>query len=209
MRVLVVGGAGFVGSHLTESFLSDGHRVTVVDNFATGTRDNLPVDHDRITILEHDMTKPIRGDPSYDIICHLASIPTPSAYMDEPIQTLQTGATATRRTLDLAVECGATYLFTSTSEVYGDPKQHPQSEDYNGNVDPFGPRSCYDEGKRYGEALVRAYQQEHDLDTRVARIFNTYGPRKRDDRVIPAFVRQALAGEPLTIHGDGQQTRSF
>lgn len=209
MRVLIIGGAGFVGSHLTESFLSDGHTVTVVDNFATGSRKNLPNDHGRLRILAHDMTEPLSGGAIYDTVCHLASIPTPSSYMDNPVKTLQTGSLVTRRTLELAAECGATYLFTSTSEVYGDPKQHPQSEDYNGNVDPYGPRSCYDESKRYAESLIRAYQQKYDLDTRIARIFNTYGPRMRDDRVVPAFLRQAQIGEPLTVHGDGTQTRSF
>ena len=209
---LIAGGAGFVGSHLTESLLADEHVVTVLDDFSTGTLQNFDreiYEQDALTIVEHDVTKPLPVEPEYDVVCHLASIPTPGEYMTQPVKTLQTGSLGTRRTLDLAVESNATYLLTSTSEVYGDPEEHPQPESYYGNVDPFGPRACYDEGKRYAEALVRAYREEYELETRVARIFNTYGPRMRDDRVIPAFVSQAVQGEDLTVHGDGSQTRSF
>jgi len=209
---LLAGGAGFLGSHLTESLLDDGHEVTIIDNFATGTLQNFRreiYELETLTIIEHDVTKPLPVDPEYDVVVHLASIPTPSQYMSQPIQTLRTGSLGTRRTLDVATESNATYLLTSTSEVYGDPEIHPQPESYNGNVDPFGPRACYDEGKRYAEALTRAYHTEHDVSVRIARIFNTYGPRMRDDRVIPSFIRQILRGDPLTIHGDGRQTRSF
>ena len=209
---LLAGGAGFVGSHLTESLLADEHVVTVLDDFSTGTLQNFDRDiyeQDALTIVEHDVTKPLPVEPEYDVVCHLASIPTPGEYMTQPVKTLQTGSLGTRRTLDLAVESNATYLLTSTSEVYGDPEEHPQPESYHGNVDPFGPRACYDEGKRYAEALVRAYREEHGLETRVARIFNTYGPRMRDSRVVPVFIEQALRNQPLTVHGDGSQTRSF
>lgn len=209
---LLSGGAGFVGSHLTEALLADGHEVTVLDDFSTGTLQNFKreiYDRDELTIIEHDVTTPLPVDPEFDVVCHLASIPTPGEYMGRPIDTLLTGSLGTRRTLDLAVESNATYLLTSTSEVYGDPEVHPQDEDYHGNVDPFGPRSCYDEGKRYAEALVRAYREEYGLEARVARIFNTYGPRMRDDRVVPAFVSQAAHDGDLTVHGDGTQTRSF
>jgi dTDP-glucose 4,6-dehydratase len=209
---LLSGGAGFLGSHFAESLLHDGHEVTILDNFTTGTLQNFDreiYERDALTIIEHDVTKPLPVDPEYDVVTHLASIPTPGEYMNRPVDTLRTGSLGTRRTLDLAVESNATYLLTSTSEVYGDPEAHPQPESYNGDVDPFGPRSCYDEGKRYAEALTRAYRQEYGLNVRVARIFNTYGPRMRDDRVIPAFVAQAQAGDDLTIHGDGTQTRSF
>lgn len=211
-RYLLSGGAGFLGSHLTESLLRDGHDVTILDNFTTGTLQNFDreiYERDALTIVEHDVTTPLPVAPEFDVVAHLASIPTPGEYMNRPVDTLRTGSLGTRRTLDLAVESNATYLLTSTSEVYGDPEVHPQPESYHGNVDPFGPRSCYDESKRYAEALVRAYREEYGLDTRVARIFNTYGPRMRDDRVIPAFVTQARAGDDLTVHGDGTQTRSF
>lgn len=209
---LLTGGAGFVGSHLTESLLSDGHNVTVLDNFSTGTRQNFNGgihEQNGLTIRECDVTSPISVEPVFDVVCHLASIPTPSEYMDKPIATLQTGSLGTQHSLDIAVESNATYLLTSTSEVYGDPEVHPQAESYNGNVNPYGPRACYDEGKRYAEALVRAYREKYNLDVRVARLFNTYGPRMRDDRAIPTFVDQAVNDNPLTVHGDGSQTRSF
>jgi dTDP-glucose 4,6-dehydratase len=212
MKYLLSGGAGFVGSHLTDALLDDGHSVTVIDNLSTGTLQNFRPErfnNPQFTIHEADITKPIPADPEFDVVVHLASIPTPGTYMSNPIETLRTGSLGTKRTLDMALESNATYLLTSTSEVYGDPEEHPQQECYNGNVDPFGPRACYDEGKRYAEALTRAYRDTHDLDIRIARIFNTYGPRMRDDRVIPAFISQATAGNNLTIHGDGTQTRSF
>lgn len=211
-RYLLSGGAGFLGSHFAESLLQDGHEVTILDNFTTGTLQNFKreiYERDTLSIVEHDVTTPLPVDPEFDAVAHLASIPTPGEYMDRPVETLRTGSLGTRRTLDLAVESNATYLLTSTSEVYGDPEVHPQPESYNGDVDPFGPRACYDEGKRYAEALTRAYCREYGLDVRIARIFNTYGPRMRDDRVIPAFIAQAEAGDDLTIHGDGSQTRSF
>lgn len=211
-RYLLSGGAGFVGSHLTDALIRDGHEVVILDNFSTGTEQNFSreiYENDRLTIQECDVTTPLPVEPTFDVVCHLASIPTPGEYMDQPIQTLRAGADGTRHTLDVAVKSNATYLLTSTSEVYGDPEVHPQVEAYNGNVDPYGPRACYDESKRYAEALVRGYREKHDLDVRVARIFNTYGPRMRDDRVIPAFVTQAKRGKALTVHGNGTQTRSF
>jgi dTDP-glucose 4,6-dehydratase len=212
-RVLVTGGAGFLGSHLCERLLADGHEVIAMDNQASGRTENLePICyHDRFTYYEHDVTEFIHVSGELDWVMHLASLASPVFYREHPIKTLKVGALGTHKTLGLAREKDAGYLFTSTSEVYGDPEVNPQPEDYRGNVDSYGPRACYDESKRYGESLVRAYRDQHDLDVRVARIFNTYGPRMRadDGRVIPTFVRQALAGEPLTVHGDGQQTRSF
>jgi dTDP-glucose 4,6-dehydratase len=212
MKWCISGGAGFIGSHLTMSLLNDGHRVTILDDFSTGSYANFDPrtrELGALTIYEHDVTEPLPELFGFDVIAHLASIPTPGAYMDQPVQTLTTGATGTRRMLNLARRCESTFLFASTSEVYGNPEEHPQPESYNGNVDPYGPRACYDESKRYAEALVRAYHDEHGVDTRIARIFNTYGPQMRDGRVIPTFMRQAINGDPLTVHGDGTQTRSF
>jgi dTDP-glucose 4,6-dehydratase len=212
-RVCVTGAAGFIGSHLCESLVEDGHEVVALDNGATGRTENLdPVFYrDDFTYRDHDVTEYVHVAGDLDWVVHLASLASPVFYKRHPIDTLAVGATGTRRTLDLAVEKDARYLFASTSEVYGDPEVNPQSEDYRGNVDPYGPRSCYDESKRYAEALIRAYRDERDVDVRVARIFNTYGPRLRPDdgRVVPTFVRQALAGDPLTVHGEGEQTRSF
>jgi dTDP-glucose 4,6-dehydratase len=212
-RILVTGGAGFLGSFLCESLLADGHEVIAMDNQVSGRAQNLEdvFYHDRFTYHEHDVTEFIHISGNLDWVCHLASLASPVFYREHPIKTLKVGALGTHKTLGLAREKDAKYLFTSTSEVYGDPEVNPQPEDYRGNVDPYGPRSCYDESKRYGEGMVRAYRDEHDLDVRVARIFNTYGPRMRidDGRAIPTFVRQALAGEDLTVHGDGNQTRSF
>ena len=212
MKHLITGGAGFIGSHLTERLLSDGHSVTVVDNLSTGTLQNFEqgvFDSDRLTIREQDVTKPLAVEPEFDVVYHLASIPTPSEYMGKPVDTLRVGSLGTQRALDVAVESNATFLLASTSEVYGDPEQHPQQESYNGNVDPHGPRACYDESKRYAEALTRGYRDEYGLSVRIARVFNTYGPRMRDSRVVPVFVEQALRNQPLTVHGDGSQTRSF
>jgi len=212
MKHLITGGAGFIGSHLTEHLLSEGHSVTVVDNLSTGTLQNFEqgvFDSDRLTIKEQDVTKPLAVDPEFDVVYHLASIPTPSEYMGKPVDTLRVGSLGTQRALDVAVESNATFLLASTSEVYGDPEQHPQRESYNGNVDPHGPRACYDESKRYAEALTRSYRDEYGLSVRIARIFNTYGPRMRDSRVVPVFVEQALRNQSLTVHGDGSQTRSF
>ena len=212
-RVLITGGAGFLGSHLCERLLAEGHEVIAMDNLVSGQTDNLDdfYHHDRFTFYDHDVTEYIHVAGELDWVMHLGSLASPVFYQQNPIKTLKVGALGTHKTLGLAKEKGAKYLFTSTSEVYGDPEVNPQLETYRGNVDPFGPRSCYDESKRYGEAILRAYRDQHDLDIRIARIFNTYGPRMRLDagRVVPTFVKQALAGEPLTVHGDGEQTRSF
>ena len=209
---LITGGAGFIGSHLTERLLTNGHSVTVVDDLSTGSLQNFEpsvFDSDNFETIKQDVTKPIAVDPEFDVVYHLASIPTPSEYMGKPVDTLRVGSLGTQRALDVAVESNATFFLASTSEVYGDPKEHPQPESYTGNVDPHGPRACYDESKRYAEALTRSYRDEYDLSVRIARIFNTYGPRMRDSRVVPAFVEQALRDRPLTVHGDGSQTRSF
>lgn len=212
-RFLVTGGAGFLGSFLCEALLDEGHEVVAMDNLVSGQTDNLEASfyHDRFTFYVHDVTEFIHMTEDIDWVVHLASLASPVFYQDYPIKTLKVGAMGTHKTLGLAKEKDASYLFASTSEVYGDPEVHPQPEDYRGNVDPCGPRSCYDESKRYGEALVRAYRDKHDIDVRIARIFNTYGPRMRldDGRVIPTFIKQVLGNEPLTLHGDGQQTRSF
>ncbi|MDL0131912.1 SDR family oxidoreductase [Halobacterium salinarum] len=212
-RILVTGAAGFLGSHLCDRLLADGHEVIGMDNRVSGQMQNLDdaFDHDRFSFHEHDVTEFIHVSGDLDAVLHLASLASPVFYREHPIKTLKVGSLGTHKTLGLAKEKDATYLFTSTSEVYGDPEVNPQPEDYRGNVDPYGPRSCYDESKRYGESLVRAYRDEHDLDVRVARIFNTYGPRMRlnDGRVIPNFVKQALMGRDLTVYGDGTQTRSF
>lgn len=212
-RILVTGGAGFLGSHLCEQLLGAGHEVIAMDNQASGQPINLDeiFYHDRFTYYQHDVTEFIHVTGELDWVCHLASLASPVFYNKNPIKTLKVGALGTHKTLGLAREKDAKYLFTSTSEVYGDPEVNPQPEDYRGNVDPYGPRSCYDESKRYGEAMVRAYRDKHDIDVRVARIFNTYGPRMRvdDGRVIPTFIQQALTGADLTVHGDGEQTRSF
>jgi len=212
-RILVTGAAGFLGSHLCDQLLEEGHEVIGMDNRISGRTENLDdaFDNSHFSFYEHDVTEFIHVSGELDAIMHLASLASPVFYQEHPIKTLKVGALGTHKTLGLAKEKDATYLFTSTSEVYGDPEVNPQPEDYRGNVDPYGPRSCYDESKRYGESLVRAYREEHDLDVRVARIFNTYGPRMRidDGRVIPNFVRQALTGEDLTVYGDGEQTRSF
>ena len=212
-RVLVTGGAGFLGSHLCEQLLAEGHEVIAMDNQISGRAENL--DHifydDNFVYHDHDVTEFIHVAGELDWVFHLASLASPTFYQENPIKTLKVGALGTHKTLGLARAKNANYLFTSTSEVYGDPEVNPQPEDYRGNVDPYGPRACYDESKRYGESLVRAYRDKHDSDVRIARIFNTYGPRMRvdDGRVVPTFLRQALAGEPLTVHGDGTQTRSF
>jgi dTDP-glucose 4,6-dehydratase len=212
-RILVTGGAGFLGSHLCERLLDDGHEVIAMDNLVSGRTENLEgfFHHDRFTFYDHDVTEFIHVSGDLDWVMHLGSLASPVFYQNYPIKTLKVGALGTHKTLGLAKAKEAKYLFTSTSEVYGDPEVNPQPESYRGNVDPFGPRSCYDESKRYGEAILRAYRDKHDLDIRIARIFNTYGPRMRldDGRVVPTFVKQALAGDDLTVHGDGEQTRSF
>jgi len=212
-RILVTGGEGFIGSHLCEMLLDAGHEVIAMDNQVTGRTSNLDdiFYHDRFSFYEHDVTEFIHVSGELDCVIHLASLASPVFYRDHPIKTLKVGALGTHKTLGLAKEKDATYLFASTSEVYGDPEVNPQPEDYRGNVNPYGPRSCYDESKRYGESIVRAYREKHDIDVRVIRIFNTYGPRMRldDGRVVPTFAKQALSGEDLTVYGDGQQTRSF
>lgn len=211
-RMLVTGAAGFLGSYLTDQLLADGHEVIGIDNRVSGRTEN-PDDafeHDRFSFYEHDVAEFIHVSGELDAILHLASLASPVYYRDSPIKTLKIGAMETHKTLGLAKEKDATYLFTLTSEVYGDPEVNPQPESYRGNVDPYGPRSCYDESKRDGESLVRGYRYKHDLDVRVARIFNTDEPRMLDDgRVIPNFMKQALTGEDLTVYGDGKRTRSF
>ncbi|MEA3408072.1 MAG: UDP-glucuronic acid decarboxylase family protein [Chloroflexota bacterium] len=213
MHVLITGGAGFIGSHLCDLLLKRGHQVVVVDNLITGSRSNIA--HLETVpgfgFLEHDVTEPIYLDPPVDAIVHLAALPSPVDYLEMPIKTLKVGALGTYHALGLAKAKGARFLLASTSEVYGDPTIHPQVETYWGNVNPVGPRGVYDESKRFGEALTMAYHRAHGLETRIARIFNTYGPHMRldDGRVIPNFVSQALRGDPLTVYNKGSHTRSF
>lgn len=213
MRVLITGGAGFIGSHLTDRFLKENHYVIGVDNLITGNTRNIAhlVGHERYTFVRQDVTHYLYFDKPIDAVLHFASPASPVDYLKYPIQTLKVGALGTHNALGLAMAKGARFLLASTSEVYGDPLQHPQREDYAGNVDPIGPRGVYDEAKRYAEALTMAYHRQHGLDTRIVRIFNTYGPRMRldDGRVVPNLIGQALRGEPLTVYGDGKQTRSF
>lgn len=213
MRLLITGGAGFIGSHLCDHFLARGHRVVAVDNFITGSRDNIAhlADEPRFEFIYQDVTNFVEVEGPLDAILHFASPASPKSYIDYPIQTLKVGSLGTHNTLGLARIKGARFLLASTSEVYGDPLVHPQREDYWGNVNPIGPRGVYDEAKRFAEAMTLAYHRTHGLDTRIVRIFNTYGPRMAldDGRVVPNFVGQALRGEPLTVHGDGSQTRSF
>ena len=210
---LVTGGAGFLGSHLCERLLREGHRVICVDNLITGNTRNIEHlrDDPKFTLIEHDVTVPFQIDEPVDNVLNFASPASPIDYLELPIQTLKVGSLGTHNTLGLAKHKGARYLLASTSEVYGDPLVHPQPESYWGNVNPVGPRGVYDEAKRFGEAMVMAYHRAHGLDTRIVRIFNTYGPRMRprDGRVVPAFIHQAMANEPLTVFGDGTQTRSF
>jgi len=213
MRVLITGGAGFIGSHLCDRLLADGHEVIAMDNLSTGNMDNVAhlFGHDRFSFIKHDVTNYVYIAGPLDAVLHLASLPSPVDYLEKPIQTLKVGALGTHKTLGLAKAKGARFLLASTSEVYGDPLEHPQREEYWGNVNPVGPRGVYDESKRFAEALTMAYHRTHDVDTRIVRIFNTYGPRMRldDGRVVPNFVRQALRGEPLTVYDDGSRTRSF
>jgi len=210
-RYLIAGGAGFIGSHLTEALLARGDSVLVVDNFQTGTPENLEAvrNHDALELRRGSVTDPVDRPGDLDGVFHLAGLAAPDVYQSNPIQTMELGSTATKHLLELARRHDASFLFASTSEVYGDPEEHPQPETYTGNVDPYGPRACYDESKRYGEALTRSYHDQYGVGTHIARIFNTYGPRLDDSRVIPTFVRQALRGDDLTVHGDGSQTRSF
>ena len=213
MRFVVTGAAGFLGSHLTDRLLAEGHTVLGVDNLLTGRRENLShlEDDPRFRLLERDVSRHIEIEGELDGIFHLASPASPVDYLRFPIQTLKAGALGTHNTLGLAKARGARLLLASTSEVYGDPLVHPQPESYWGNVNPIGPRGVYDEAKRFAEAITMAYRSAHGVDTRIVRIFNTYGPRMRPDdgRVVSNFVVQALRGQPLTIYGDGSQSRSF
>ena len=213
MRVLITGGAGFLGSHLCDRFLREGHQVIAMDNLITGSVRNIEhlAGHERFRFIKQDVTEYLYIDGPVDSVLHFASPASPIDYLELPIQTLKVGAMGTHKALGLARAKGSRFLLASTSEVYGDPQVHPQPEDYWGHVNPIGPRGVYDEAKRFAEAITMAYQRCHGLETRIARIFNTYGPRMRldDGRVVPNFVGQALRGEPLTVHGDGSQTRSF
>ena len=212
-RAVITGGAGFLGSHLCERMLAEGHEVVCVDNLITGRMENVAhlLEREGFQVLEHDVSKPFTVDGPVDYVLHFASPASPIDYLELPIQTLKVGSLGTHNTLGLAKAKEARYLLASTSEVYGDPKEHPQKETYWGNVNPVGPRGVYDEAKRFAEAMTMAYHRYHGLDVRIVRIFNTYGPRMRlrDGRVVPAFIQQALTGEPLTVFGEGKQTRSF
>jgi nucleoside-diphosphate-sugar epimerase len=211
VRILVAGGAGFIGSHLCEALLARGDAVTVADNFLTGRRANLAhlLDRPAFRLLEHDVTQPL--DVAVDQIYHLASPASPVGYAAHPIETHLVNSIGTYHLLELARRHGAAFLLTSTSEAYGDPLEHPQRESYFGNVNPIGPRSCYDESKRFAESLTMEYVRQFAHNARIVRLFNTYGPRMDpvDGRVVPNFIAQALRGEPLTVYGDGSQTRSF
>ncbi|MFZ9858865.1 MAG: UDP-glucuronic acid decarboxylase family protein [Roseiflexaceae bacterium] len=213
MRVLITGGAGFLGSHLSDRFLAEGHTVIAMDNLITGNAENIAhlFGHERFRFMKHDVTDYIYVDGPLDAVLHFASPASPVDYLELPIQTLKVGALGTHKALGLAKEKKARFLLASTSEVYGDPQIHPQSESYYGHVNPIGPRGVYDEAKRFAEAMTMAYHRSHGVETRIVRIFNTYGPRMRlrDGRVVPNFIQQALRGEPLTVYGDGSQTRSF
>lgn len=213
MRILVTGGAGFLGSHLCDRLLAEGHQVIAMDNLLTGNTDNIAhlAGNKRFSFIEHNVTNYIYIKDKLDAILHFASPASPVDYLELPIQTLKVGSLGTHNALGLALAKGARLLLASTSEVYGDPQVHPQTEDYWGHVNPIGPRGVYDEAKRFAEAMVMAYHRSHGVDTRIVRIFNTYGPRMRlnDGRVVPNFIAQALRGEPLTVYGDGSQTRSF
>ena len=213
MRVLITGGAGFLGSHLCDRFLAEGHTVICIDNLITGSTRNIEhlAGRDDFLFIKHDVTNYIYAEGPLDAVLHFASPASPIDYLQLPIPTLKVGALGTHKALGLAKAKGARFLLASTSEVYGDPQIHPQPETCWGHVNPIGPRGVYDEAKRFAEAMTMAYHRYHGVDTRIVRIFNTYGPRMRlaDGRVVPNFVAQALRGEPLTIHGDGKQTRSF
>jgi len=212
MRVLVTGGAGFIGSHLCDFLLAKGEEVVCMDNLLTGTVENIAhIRNASFTFVEHDVTNYVYVAGPLHYVLHFASPASPVDYQQLPIQTLKVGALGTHNALGLAKEKGARFLLASTSEVYGDPLVHPQREEYWGNVNPVGPRGVYDEAKRFAEAMTMAYHRYHGLDTRIARLFNCFGPRMRlnDGRAIPAFITQALSGQPLTVYGDGSQTRSF
>jgi UDP-glucuronate decarboxylase len=210
-RVLVTGGAGFLGSHLCDRLIAEGHQVVCLDNFFTGTRANIEhlLPHPRFEVFRHDVEQPLTME--VDDIYHLACPASPVHYQRNPVRTIRSSVMGTLHLLEVARECRGRILIASTSEVYGDPAEHPQRESYWGNVNPLGPRACYDEGKRCGESLAVAYAGQHAVPVRIARIFNTYGPRLRPDdgRVVSSFIVQALRGEPLTVAGEGRQTRSF
>jgi dTDP-glucose 4,6-dehydratase len=213
MRYVVAGGAGFIGSHLCDHLLANGHQVVVIDSLVTGSADNLvdALAQPGCSFVQHDIREPLSIDGPVDRVLNFASPASPVDFDRMPLFILETGSRGTQHLLDLAREKGARFFQASTSEVYGDPEVHPQPESYLGNVSSIGPRSCYDEAKRYGEALVMAYHRAYGLDIRIARIFNTYGERMRPDdgRVVSSFIEQALSGEPITVFGDGDQTRSF
>ena len=213
MRVLMSGAAGFIGSHFCDRLIADNHHVVGLDNLMTGATRNIEhlLTHPNFKFIECNVAKPFRTEEKFDAVLHLASLASPKDYLEHPIETLEVGSAGTQNMLDVAREQGARFMLTSTSETYGDPLVHPQVETYWGNVNPVGPRSCYDESKRYAEALTMAYYRVHGVRTNIARIFNTYGPRMQlqDGRVVPAFLDQVLRGEPITIFGDGSQTRSF
>lgn len=212
-RIVITGGAGFLGSHLCDRFINDGMEVVCVDNLLTGNLENIShlFGNDKFHFIKHDVTNYVFVPGKVDYILHFASPASPIDYLKLPIQTLKVGSLGTHKALGLAKEKNATFLLASTSEVYGDPDVHPQSEEYWGNVNPIGPRGVYDEAKRFAEALTMAYHRYHNVDTRIVRIFNTYGPRMRldDGRALPTFISQALKNEALTVFGDGSQTRSF
>jgi dTDP-glucose 4,6-dehydratase len=212
-RYLITGGAGFIGSHLCESFLNQGHDVICMDNYSTGAEQNIAgfAANRRFTFMDHNVSRYIEVPQPLDFVLHFASPASPVDYLELPIPTLKVGSLGTHNALGLAKAKSAVFLLASTSEVYGDPLVRPQHEEYWGNVNPVGPRGVYDEAKRFAEAITMAYHRYHGLDTRIVRIFNTYGPRMRmqDGRVVPNFILQALKGEPLTVYGQGEQTRSF
>ena len=213
MRILIAGAAGFIGSHLCDRLLDEGHEIVGLDNLLTGSPSNLAhlEGNPRFSFIRHDITEPCGVPGPVDLVFNLASPASPKDYLAHPVETLRTGAEGSRNLLELALKKGAAYVLASTSECYGDPLEHPQKETYWGNVNPVGPRSCYDESKRFAEAITMAYHRRHGLPTHIARIFNTYGPRMQHDdgRIVPNFIRQALRGEPMTVYGDGSQTRSF
>ena len=213
MRILITGGAGFIGSHLADYLIEEGHQVVAMDNLVTGALDNIAHhrSNPRFEYIHHDVSNHIHVAGELDWVLHFASPASPIDYLQLPIQTLKVGALGTHNALGVAKVKGARFLLASTSEVYGDPLVHPQPEDYWGNVNPIGPRGVYDEAKRYAEAITMAYHRVHNVDVRVVRIFNTYGPRNRvnDGRVVPTFINQALRDDPLTVFGEGNQTRSF